>query len=184
MTAALLQRLTPEERVRLVELEEQVLVGASAALLAGRALTEIRDSRLYRAEYATFEEYAQARFRFSRPRAYHLIDYAAAAGEFEAQGLEIPVERVARALGGVPPEDYRLALDVTRAVTGKQLPSSADVQAVVDTLRAMASGMVEHPNTREPTPFAQLPPERKAEAVTKAVQRGAQDRRNFQSTTM
>jgi hypothetical protein len=32
--------LTPEERSRLAELEETVVVGASAALLAGRALTE------------------------------------------------------------------------------------------------------------------------------------------------
>ncbi|GGO32634.1 hypothetical protein [Deinococcus humi] len=183
MTAALLQRLTPEERARLAELEEQVLVGASAALLAGRALTEIRDARLYRGEFATFEEYALARFRFSRPRAYQLIDYAAAAGEFEAQGLEVPVERVARALGGVPPEDYRLVLDVTRAVTGKQLPSSADVQGVADTVRNMAAGMqVEHPDTQESVPLSKIPPERRVEAITKAVQRGAQDRRDFQGT--
>lgn len=178
----LLQQLSPDERARLAELEEQVLVGASAALLAGRALAEIRDAQLYRAEFATFEEYVLARFRFSRPRAYQLIDYAAAAGEFEAQGLPLPPERITRALGGVLPQDYQIVLDVTRATTGKAHPSSADVQAVADTVRDMASGMVEHPDTREPTAFAALPPDRRAEAVTQAVQRGAQDRRDFQGT--
>ncbi|SEI67933.1 hypothetical protein SAMN04488058_101322 [Deinococcus reticulitermitis] len=179
--AQLLQILNPEERARLLELEEQVMVGASAALLAGRALTEIRDTRLYRGEFASFEEYVSERFGFSRQRAYQLIDYAATAGEFERRGLLLPPERLTRALGGVLPDDYQLVLDVTRGVTGKAHPSSADVQATAEVVRDLASGAhVEHPDTGEPVPLAQVPPGRRVEAVSQAVQRGAADRRTYQ----
>jgi hypothetical protein len=175
--------LTPEERARLAELEETVLVGASAALLAGRALTEIRDARLYRGEYPTFEVYVQERFAFSRARAYQLIDYAAAAGEFEARGIQLPPERITRALGGVLPDDYQIVLDVTRAVTGKATPSSADVQGVAGVVQDMAAGLrIEHPQTGEPVPYTSLPAEQRGPALAAAVQRGSQDRRDFQGT--
>lgn len=178
-----LQRLlSPEERARKAELETQVMVGMAAAVLAGRALATIRDEGLYQDEFATFEQYAQERFSISRARAYQLMNYAETAAEFEARGLQLPPERITRALGGVVPEDYSVVLDVTKAVTGKEKPSSADVAAVADVVRDMAAGMVEHPETREPTPFANLPPERKAEAVTKAVKAGAKDRQDFEGT--
>ncbi|MFC4636966.1 hypothetical protein [Deinococcus hohokamensis] len=175
--------LTVEERGRLAELEEQVLVGGAAAVLAGRALTEIRDSSLYQGSHATFEAYVHDRFGFSRARAYQLMDYAAAAADFEERGLHLPPERITRALGGVVPDDYQLVLDVTKAVTGKERPSSADVQGVAETVRDLAAGAhIEHPDTHQKVPLAEVPPERRVEAVTKAVQLGAKDRRDFQGT--
>lgn len=184
MTAQhVLRLLAPEEKARLTELEEQVMVGASAAVLAGRALTEIRDSRLYRESHDSFQTYAEQRFGMSRQRAYQLIDYAATAGEFEQRGLQLPPERITRALGGVVPDDYALVLDVARGVTGKDRPSSADVQATAEVVRDLAAGAhVEHPDTQQPVPLSQIPPERRVEAVSKAVQRGAADRRTYQGT--
>ncbi|WP_339096217.1 hypothetical protein WDJ50_02695 [Deinococcus sp. VB142] len=182
MTAQhVLQLLTPEEQARLTELEEQVMVGASAAVLAGRALTEIRDSRLYRESYDSFQTYAEDRFGMSRQRAYQLMDYAATAGEFEKRGLQLPPERITRALGGVVPDDYALVLDVTRGVTGKEHPSATDVKATADAVRDLAAGAhVEHPDTGQPVPLSQVPPERRVEAVSKAVRRGSKDYRDFQ----
>ena len=185
MTAATAQRLlTPEQRARLAELEDAVRVGGAAAVLAGRALAEIRDCGLYLGAFATFEAYAMDTFGFSRARAYQLIDYAAAATEFEARGLGLPPERVTRALGGIVPDDYQLVIDVARSVTGKDRPSSADVQAVADTVRDLAAGAhVEHPDTGESVPLTQVPPERRVEAVARAAQRGAQDRTRYQGAT-
>lgn len=181
MTAQhVLQLLTPEEQARLTELEEQVMVGASAAVLAGRALTEIRDSRLYRESYDSFQTYAEDRFGMSRQRAYQLMDYAATAGEFEKRGLQLPPERITRALGGVVPDDYALVLDVARGVTGKEHPSATDVKATADAVRDLAAGAhVEHPDTGQPVPLSQVPPERRVEAVSKAVRRGSKDYRDF-----
>jgi hypothetical protein len=41
---------------------------------AGKALQTIRDARLYREAYGTFEEYVAERWEMSRPQAYRLID--------------------------------------------------------------------------------------------------------------
>ncbi len=184
MTAAqdLLEVLTPEERARRAELEEQVLVGAHAALLAGRALREIRDARLYRDTHATFELYVTDRFRFSRQRGYQLIQYAEISDEAEEAGLVLSNERIARALSTVN-EDHRAeALQVLSEVTGPN-PSTAEVKAVVDAVRDLAHGAaVEHPVTGQPVPWNSLPPEQRAPALGRAVQRGAKDRTDFQGT--
>lgn len=186
MTAAeieVLPLLTPDEQARRAELEEQVFVGVRATLMAGRALRSLQGERLYRSTHPTFEAYGLEVFGLSRARLYQLIDFADVAEEAAARGIEVSNERVARALGVVPPEDYQLVLDVTRGVTGKVHPSSADVQGVADAVRNMAAGMqVEHPDTQEPVPLTEIPPERRVEAVTKAVQRGVQDRKDFQGT--
>lgn len=184
MTAAeVLQLLTPEERARRAELEEQVVVGIRAGALAARAARSLRDERLYRSSHSTFEAYAQEVFGLSRQRVYQLIAFAEVAEEAAGYGIEVSNERVARALGVVAPESYQLVMDVTKAVTGKERPSSADVQGVADVVRSMAEGMqVEHPDTQQPVALSTVPPERRAEAVTKAVQRGSKDRRDFQGT--
>lgn len=181
--AEVLQLLTPEERAERADLEEKVVIGAAAAVMAGKALEKLRDRRLYRNSYASFEAYVQARFQFSRQRAYQLIEYWQTAQAFEERGLDVPPERITRALGGIVPDDYQVVMDVTKAVTGKDRPSSADVQGVADTVRSMAAGMhVEHPDTQQPVPFASLPPEKRTEAVKKAVQQGSRDRTTFQGT--
>ena len=43
---------------------------------AGRALMEIRDERLYREQYATFEDYCQQRWGMSRSYAHRQIEAA------------------------------------------------------------------------------------------------------------
>ncbi|WP_189103410.1 hypothetical protein [Deinococcus knuensis] len=176
--------LTPGERLRLHELEEQVIVGTHAGILAGRALKAIQAERLYRAQHDTFEAYGQARFNLSRARLYQLIDFATIHDEARALDIHVSSERMARALGLVPPDDYQLVLDVTRSVTGKDRPSSADVQAVADTVRDLAAGAhVEHPDTGQSVPLTQVPPERRVEAVARAARRGAQDRTRYQGAT-
>ena len=177
-----LQILTPEERGRRAELIETIIVGEVASLRAGRALREVRDRRLYRDTHASLEAWAGDICRVSRARVYQLITFADVQEQAEAHGIEVSNERLARALGVISPEHYGLVVAVSQATTGKEHPSSSDIQAVGEVVRDMAAGMVEHPDTREPTPFSSLPPERKAEAVTRAVQAGSKDRRDFQGT--
>jgi len=52
--------------------ERTIAKGLKSFLEVGMALKEIRDSRLYRQLYATFEEYCVSRWELSRPRAYEL----------------------------------------------------------------------------------------------------------------
>jgi len=53
------------ERSRLTELETQIEKDKKAFYRIGMALVEIRDSRLYREEYGTFEEYCRDRWELS-----------------------------------------------------------------------------------------------------------------------
>ena len=43
-------------------------------LEVGMTLKEIRDKRLYRQQYDTFEEYCARRWELSRPRSYQLCE--------------------------------------------------------------------------------------------------------------
>ncbi|MBR8832530.1 MAG: hypothetical protein DSM106950_00415 [Stigonema ocellatum SAG 48.90 = DSM 106950] len=71
------EELTEEESCLRLHLERQV---EKAFYLAGIALQELRDKRLYRFSHKTFEEYCRDRFGHSRQKSNYLI---AAAGVFE-----------------------------------------------------------------------------------------------------
>jgi hypothetical protein len=71
-------------------------------LEVGAALAAVRDGRLYRADYGTFEAYCQERWGMTRRNANHLIG---AVEVVETLGTTVPKptsERQARALGKVP----------------------------------------------------------------------------------
>ena len=72
----------------------------------GAALSEIRDQRLYRESYDSFEDYLSQRWQMSRPRAYEYIQAAEVVADLSAMA-DTPApenERQARALAAVAPE--------------------------------------------------------------------------------
>ncbi|HEV7344385.1 MAG TPA: hypothetical protein VGN60_01950 [Devosia sp.] len=68
--------LQPEEATRLARCEALIERGVAVFTEVGRALTDIRDGKLYRAHHKTFEAYCDARWGLVRSRAYQLIDQA------------------------------------------------------------------------------------------------------------
>jgi hypothetical protein len=64
--------LTAQETRDLKRAERKIAAGLKSFLEVGMALKEIRDKRLYRQHYRTFEEYVSQRWDISRPRAYEL----------------------------------------------------------------------------------------------------------------
>jgi len=77
MTAAVIRDdLTDLEAGTLIEHERTIERGLKTFVEVGRALAAIRDGRLYRTEYASFEAYCDVRWAISRPRAYQLIEAA------------------------------------------------------------------------------------------------------------
>ena len=64
--------LTTREQRELGRAERTIARGLKSFLAVGMALKEIRDKRLYRQQYDTFEEYCARRWELSRPRAYQL----------------------------------------------------------------------------------------------------------------
>lgn len=66
--------LTTTEQQELAAYEMAIRDGLDAFYRVGSALAAIRDKRLYRAEFATFEDYCRDKWAISRQRAYQLID--------------------------------------------------------------------------------------------------------------
>jgi hypothetical protein len=71
------ESLSIEESARLNELEEAIegTIETGRAAIA-QALKAIRDERLYRVNYASFETYVNERWGYSRSHAYRLINFA------------------------------------------------------------------------------------------------------------
>jgi N6-adenosine-specific RNA methylase IME4 len=67
-------QLSLVERRRLEQLEAVVTRGLEAFVEVGRALIEIRDTRLYRESHTTFESYVNERFALARRTAYGYIE--------------------------------------------------------------------------------------------------------------
>ena len=65
--------ISSEESQRLIELKQIVERGLATFIEVGEALMEIRDSRLYRVEHKTFEDYCREKWKMSDRRARQLI---------------------------------------------------------------------------------------------------------------
>ena len=73
VSAVEVPELTEEEQSDRIHLERKV---ERAFFEGGKALTELRDRRLYRSTHGTFEEYCRERFGYSRRQPYLLMEAA------------------------------------------------------------------------------------------------------------
>jgi hypothetical protein len=104
--------LTPDEHARLEAHEATIAAGLKTFIEVGNALLAIRDQRLYRGSFGTFEEYCLQRWGISRPRAYQLMDASQVIRNLSTcvdntgnTGITFPTnEAQARALGKLPAE--------------------------------------------------------------------------------
>lgn len=115
--------LNETETLELISLEATVEKGLRAFWKIGQALRLIRDKRLYRENYPTFEEYCLNRWEISRRSVDHLIAAASVYENFENHGSQIlPAnERQVRPLTALPPEQQLEVWNqvVTTAPEGK-----------------------------------------------------------------
>ena len=92
-------------RSELAEHERIIARGLKTFVEVGSALMDIRDARLYRDDYDTFEDYCQQRWNLDRRRAYQLMDAAQVTTAVVNHGSHAPEsERQARELAGLDPE--------------------------------------------------------------------------------
>ena len=142
-TPAVSNWLTPTEETRLQELEPVIESGLSNFLAVGNALAEIKQQRLYRQTYATFQDYVKIKWKISVRRAYQLCDAAEVAKSLPANvnhGSQIN-ERQCRALAKVKPAKRAGVLSKAnkRATKAGRKLTTTDIEAVVT------------PSTPEPT---------------------------------
>jgi hypothetical protein len=102
----IIEKLEPNEKKEYKRLLAVVRSGLDGFMEAGRALMEIREKRLYREQFTSFEEFVKTEFKMSKPHATRVIGaYSVVEGLSEAGHKMLPSsERVARELGAVPEE--------------------------------------------------------------------------------
>lgn len=159
--------LTTTEQQQLAALEATIQEGLREFQRTGAALAEIRDGRLYRASHATFDEYLQGRWGFTRQHAGRLISAAEVAQvlepigytpENENQARQPEARAAAKIVAQLEPEQQQQVAQFLRATTGSEKPSTSQIKAVAEVVQAIdASGTVEHPDTGEQVPFTSLP---------------------------
>lgn len=134
-TTAITDQLSNSEEYELVAFEATIERGLQTFVEVGNALAEIREKRLYRAQYGTFEDYLTQRWNMTPQHAGRLISAAEVAGNLEPIG-SIPVtESQARPLTSLEPEVQRAAWQevIDTAPNGKI--TAAHVEAVAQTYR-------------------------------------------------
>ena len=128
--------ITLAESGRLVELERTIKRGLETFLEVGEALAEIRDKKLYRIEYSTFEAYCRDKWKMSDRRARQLIDSVAIVESIGKSGTHVPVsEAQVRPLAKLEPkkraEAFSLAVELAK---GKEPTMDQVAQAVAEAL--------------------------------------------------
>jgi hypothetical protein len=156
----MLTALTKPEAIQLEELETVIHHGIKTFTEVGNALLAIRDGRLYKAEYGTFEAYCWKRWEFAASRARQLIGAAAIVENLKSvTTVTLPQsERVARALAKLPAADQPTAWqaatdkaqsegrtvrarDVEETVEEKRTKEDATAQPATDESRGPSKGV-------------------------------------------
>lgn len=133
--------LTEAELIELSSLEAKVEQGLRAFWEIGQALGRIRDRRLYRQEYGTFDDYCINRWEMSRRSAYQLIE-AARVYENVRHGAQIlPAnERQTRPLVTLPPEKQQEAWAKAVSTAPNGRVTSTHIAQIVKEYQQKGSG--------------------------------------------
>lgn len=152
--------LSDAERSRLAELESVIDEGVRTFLRTGRALLEVQASRLYRAEFATFEDYFRERWDLKRPRAYELMQ-AATVHEVMSEISDTPPARESHlaALADLRDQPQRMAEvweSATATAEARDRPvTAADIREARKLVVGPAAGApAQEPPSRAPAPPA------------------------------
>lgn len=132
-TVAAVNDFTDVEASTLVQCERVIERGLKTFVEVGTALATIRDGRLYRTEYDSFEDYCDQRWAISRPRAYELMSAAQVVSAIADTGMRPPAnEAQARELSKLRdrPDKLRDAwAEASERANGR--PTAATVREVV-----------------------------------------------------
>lgn len=124
--------LAKTEKSALVECEEIIERGLVSFVEVGNALLRIRNERLYREGFGTFQEYCETKWEMSRIHAHRMIDAAEVAGNLLPKGNIPQSERVARPLAQLEPEQQQEAWDEAVAASPTGKPTAAHVKLIVE----------------------------------------------------
>ena len=138
--------------------EERIRKGWGTFMSVGEALLKIRNERLYRTGYASFEEYYRSKWQYQKSQVYRLIDAAkvlralSPTGEVSGRPIDhLPTaESQVRPLVGLDEEVARTVWDrvVTEAKSGR---TRITARLVTKHVRAVAPQRVKQTSARSVT---------------------------------
>jgi hypothetical protein len=135
--------LTRGEQRALVDCEAVIERGLKSFRKVALALQQIRDRKLYRDQYGTFDEYVRERWGFSDSRARQYIAAAKVAEKaLTVTNVTVPNEATARALNSVPEEHQaEVLIEADKRTGGK--PTAAVVKQVAAEITAPVVAQVQ-----------------------------------------
>jgi phage N-6-adenine-methyltransferase len=107
MVVETIKSLTENEVSEFFRHEKIIEQGFNTFMEVGTSLLEIRDSRLYRGSYGTFEDYCRTRWGMSKTHANRMIEAAKVAENLTPIGVIPATESQARPLVSLPPQQQQ-----------------------------------------------------------------------------
>lgn len=145
-----MSELQAKENQRLHELEDVIREGLQTFIEVGQALSEIRDSRLYRNTYATFEAYCKERWGMTKTSANRLIQASVVAEEMAPFGVKIEKEAHARELALADPyrrvEVYKKAQEIAKRDRRAETPTAKEIKKAREYVTTLTE-FIEDPNS-------------------------------------
>lgn len=124
------QKALAEPDAALVECEAVIERGLKSFVEVGQALARIRDERLYKAEFTTFEEYCRTRWGFNRDGGTRLIRASEIHVQLDALRAPTPAtESQARELSGLEPGEAQEVMQAAHEATNGKITAKAIKQA-------------------------------------------------------
>lgn len=119
--------LTTAEAAEFAEAEAVIARDLTGFVRVGGALAKIRDARLYREQYSTFEDYAERKWGLSRTYAYDVMAGAETVAALSAiADTPLPTnEGQARELRGLPPEQAAETMQRAAEATAGKVTAAA-----------------------------------------------------------
>jgi phage N-6-adenine-methyltransferase len=130
--------LTIIEQTELAQQEQIIERGLQTFYEVGEALAKIREGKLYRSEYGTFEDYLEQRWNISKMHAYRLMEASTIHNNLKSNQLvTLPTtESQTRPLAQLESEYQAHVWQQAVATAPNGKPTSAHVTSVVQAFRA------------------------------------------------
>ena len=138
-----MHQLTAAEQAELTQCVDQVRRGLGAFLVAGEALVKIRDKQLYRRDYRSFEDFANAEFGLTSRRLFQLIESFELVKTMKSISPLLPtptIEAQVRPLAGLTPIEQVEAFSEAVELAGGELPTPKQVKAAAAKRRPARRG--------------------------------------------
>lgn len=132
-----MDELTTTEQQALAQYETVIETGLQTFYEVGTALLAIRDNRLYRQDYSTFEDYCRERWEMTPQHAGRMIQAAKITANLEPMGSIPSSERQARELAPLEPDAQRIVWEVVQQTAPDGRVTAAHVKSVAEVFKSV-----------------------------------------------